>query len=371
MKKFAQETTDVIKEPTQEISKVPEQIAEQGLKGGDVPEWFYVRQIQLFINQLPWEYLNKPNPKLNVTPTIDNPTQKALDELAQIAQDLNSFVLSDSIRRIKAGDLKTGADQLFDAKNEINKLIKHQSEFLKEVGDKDWTYQEKIQHIRLSKYPSYFPKPWQPRNIGSYVTGDSRNGQFKCGPPGYEKIISTVNTTPDSFRICQTPDYNHFLMWGPECWNCGINGPDPRFYMVKAKYPDAFSYTQIKRRLENHEWSPLISSPGVRPYIVPPPQGSSYYSNPNNPQTKIEGVRFFDAEDEKEYYRLEKLYYDFKAQEESSAKTYNDLYLNYYKHKQKKSPYSAPNVWSKEIYSQNINNIVKLAELFEKFVKKF
>lgn len=336
----------------------------------------YVIQIQNFINQLPWEYLDKPNPKLNITKTIDGPTTQALNALEKIGSELNSNILLDSIKHIKNGDLKAGADQLFDAKTELNEIFTHKAKFLDEVGDKQWSYQDKLSYIQAHpEYPKYFPHPWQPRNLGSFVTGDDRSGTFKCGPPGYEKSMPSLQKmTPEIFRVCQTPNYNLFLMWGPECWNCGINGPDPRFYAIKAEHPEAFNSANIKKRLQHHDWSPLIPSPGIRPYVVPPPKGSPYYANPNDPQP-AEGVRFFNSRDEADYYKYLAAYVEFKKQEGKDAEEYNNLYHQYFadqgRSKKKPSLYAPPNEWSKNIYhgqvhASKLNNLLKLANVLKK-----
>ena len=153
-----------------------------------------------------------------------------------------------------------------------------------------------------------------------------------------------------------TPNYNHFLMWGPDCVQCGMNGSDPRMLRLKGAYPGVFAYKAVKKRMDNHEWHPVIPSPGFIPYIEPPPPGSEHYKNPNEPRTGEEGVRFFDQEDENEYYRLRKMYDEFKAQEMKNAETANYNVQFFTKHPDKKlpAPWKSPNQWSAELYGRVI-----------------
>lgn len=327
------------------FTKYANSLSMKALRGEPVPDDFYYKQIQSFVNQFPWQSLERPSPNVPVDGKMGPALQKALTDLEAIGHETKSATLSSAIENIKSGKLKEGVDELFDAKSEVTKIIREDSEYLKETGQKGWSYQERLQYLNTAVYPIYFPKPWHARNLGSYVSGDpAKSGKFICGPwLPYEK-----------FRTCQTPYYNHFLMWGPDCPPCGVNVSDPRHLKIKRKYPNVFTYENIKKRLDNHMWSPVIPSPGVAPYVVPPPKGSAYYSNPNDPDTETEGVRFFDAEDEAEYYKYLELYNKFKEKEMKSADTirYQEEFLKQYPHKKLPSRYKPPNEWSKAYYDR-------------------
>ncbi len=161
-----------------------------------------------------------------------------------------------------------------------------------------------------------------------------------------------VPQTDEDFRVCQTPIFNHFLMWGPSCPNCGTTISDPRYLKLKSKYPEAFTPEKNKHRRVNHIWSPTVPSPGIRPYVAPPPAGSPYYSNPRDPKPETEGVRFFDSEDEALYYEYLEKYNQFKEQFGAEAEAYNKKFFEMRPHKQTVSRGKPPNEWSVAQYGR-------------------
>jgi len=226
------------------------------------------------------------------------------------------------------------------------KDLKTDEKYFAEKGEQPgWSYEKKRQYMSTTLYPSYFPKPWQARNMCSFVSGGDKHGKFV-------NIPNEVNeATEAQFRSCQTPQFNHFLMWGPDCPSCGINGTDPRYLRVKSKYPGAWTPEVMKKRRVNHIWSPIVPSPGFTPYVAAPPEGSPYYQDPNNP-TPEEGVRFFDQEDERLYREYMAKYLQFKKEFGAEAEEYNQKFFAMLPHKKTKSRGKAPNEWSAAQYGR-------------------
>jgi len=340
-------------------------LPERAMRGEDVPEEFYIELIQKYINELPWKYLDKPSPNLPQDGKMGQNTINAINLLEDINTGLVSHTLYNAIKSFKAKDWRRCVEQLFDAKSELGSMLKHDSKALAAVGDRDWTYKEKLEYMQKTAYPGYFPMPWDSR-----VGRDVSTGEL-CAPPGF----SVPGVKTDNFRICETSKYHNFLMWGPQedgtiCVKCGINGPDPRKSYIRYKYPGAFSYHTIKK---NKGALAMIPSPGVNPYIEPPPRGGPYYSDPNNPDLHTEGYRFYDKEDEDFYYRYLKYFNKFKKQEEDNAKAYNDLFFAYFEQRgrNKKIPMSEFEQYKGHAHAGRVDKIVKLADLFSlKYSKK-
>jgi hypothetical protein len=309
----------------------------------------YITKIQQFINELPWDNMDLNKPNLPLDGLMGQKVHDSLNILKKIGEEAPCPTLINAINTIQSGDVQKGSLQLADAKDELVNIFEQNEKYRSAIGDKKWTYQDKLQYLQSSQYPNYFPKPWQPKNSVSYNSAD-KYGEFELGA-----------LTPELYRVGQTPKYNHFLLWGPEYPGEGINGPDPRLNLIKSKYPEVFSHEQLKARLQAGEHSPIISSPGVKPYTIPPQKGS-YYTDPHNPKTSTEGMRFFDEEDENLYYTYLEAFNKFKEQEGDSAKQYNDLYLTYKKDWQSKTPKLDYKI--KEA-SSSVDEILKLADDFE------
>jgi hypothetical protein len=315
----------------------------KAIKGLPVSDKFYIQNIQSRINQFPWKEFDKQSPNIQVTQKIDPPTQKALGELRAIGELIKNKTLLGSLDNIEQGKLREGASLLFDSIQEIQKLMRQNEKYIQHTGGKRWTLQEKVEYIKATRFPVYFPRPWQPANVGRRVSGGAAHGEV-CGPWQPE----------GQFRTCETPYYNHFLMWGPDCPGCGVNATDPRRSLIKRKYPEVFTYEKIRERMKNHIWSPVLPSPGVAPYVVAPPEGTPYYKNPHDPHPEVEGVRFFDAQDERLYREFERAYAEFKKAEASKAETlaYNQKFFDRYPHKQVAARAKAPNEWSSTFYGR-------------------
>ena len=315
----------------------------------NVPDKFYIDNIQKTINlQFPWERLDMQKPVVPRDGIMGPATKKALTDIKRIATELKNQTALDALKKIEAGELRAGASELWDSAREIEKIVKTDSRYFEEIGDKDiyepggWNYQKKLQYLSSTIYPIYFPKPWQAKNMCSFVGGKGdKHGKFTKMP-----------ATEAEFRNCQTPTFNHFLMWGPECPGCGIGGSDPRHLRVKSKYPEAFTYEKNKKRMENHIWSPTVPSPGFKPYVAAPPEGTPYYADPNDPHPETEGVRFFDADDEKWYREYFDKFQQFKQEFGEAAAEYNEAFFNMLPHKRTTSRYKSPNEWSAGSYGR-------------------
>ncbi|MHA2426429.1 MAG: hypothetical protein ACXADB_00115 [Candidatus Hermodarchaeia archaeon] len=324
----------------------PADMSMSALKGdSNVPDTFYIDNIQKTINlQFPWKQLDMTKPVVPRDGVMGPATKKALDDIKRVATELNNPTAIAALKKIEAGELRAGASELWDAAREIEQMLKTDEKYFAEttgdIYESGWDYQKKRQYLSTTTYPLYFPKPWQAKNMCSIVSGGGRHGEFIKQP------------TEAEFRSCQTPAFNHFLMWGPECPSCGIQGSDPRFLRIKSTYPEAFSFEKMKHRRVNHIWSPVIPSPGFTPYVAAPPEGTPYYSNPNDPRPETEGVRFFDQADEKWYREYLAKFEQFKEEFGGSAAEYNKMFFQMMPHKKTKSRYSAPNEWSANSYGR-------------------
>ena len=303
---------------------------------GQMPEKFYIDNIQKTINlQFPWKELDMPVPTVPRDGVLGVSTKQALEKIKQVATEIKNPTALGALQKIESGDYHHGASELWDSAIEIGKILKTDDKYFSETGeDQAWDYQKKLQYMSTTMYPAYFPRPWQAKNMCSYVSGGDKYGKFTAMP------------SEEEFRSCQTPYFNHFFTWGPECPGCGINGSDPRYLRLKNKYPMAFSADAKDYRRKNHIWSPAVPSPGFAPYVAAPPEGAPYYQDPNNPHPETEGVRFFDAQDEKMYRDYMESYLKFKGEFGAGAEEYNKKFFAMLPHKKTKSRYKAPNEWS-------------------------
>ena len=86
--------------------------------------------------------------------------------------------------------------------------------------------------------------------------------------------------------------------------------------------------------------------------MAPPPQGSPYYRDPNNPNPKEEGVRFFDEEDERLYYEYLEKFQQFKEEFGAEAEEYNQKFFAMRPDKRTQSLKTSPNEWSASSYGR-------------------
>lgn len=310
---------------------------------GEMPDEFYIDNIQKTLTiQFPWDMLDIPKPSVVRDGKMNPSTKAGLQKIKQVATELKNQTALNALKKIEAGDLHRGASELWTSALQIMRTMKTDKKYFKETGEEPgWDYQKKVQYMSTTLYPVYFPKPWQARNMCSFVGGGDKHGKFTKMPG-----------TEAEFRTCQTPQFNNFLMWGPECPDCGVGGADPRYLRVKSKYPQAFTLMKNKHRRVNHIWSPTVPSPGFKPYVAAPPEGSPYYADPNDPKPETEGVRFFDAEDEKMYREYMAKFLQFKEQFGAEAEEYNKKFFAMLPHKKTKSRWKAPNEWSAGQYGR-------------------
>ena len=341
--------------------------------GKPVTQEFRVKQIKAWINQMPWKYLNSPAPNLDINnPNLDDKTMQAVDFLNKIGKDLGLLSLITGTFKVQQGDLDSAANILFDAKAELSKIISDYENYNQLANEKIWPLVEKIKYIKSSNMPAYFPKPWQPKNVGSYV-GGLTHGQFGCHPS--QKKPGEGRKPGEG--ACETPYYNHFLMWGPECQMCGTNGPDPRYLRAKRQFSHLFTDEQIRERAVGKKHTFFIPSPGVAPYI-PPPAPGSVYQNINNPdlldkEVRSEGLKFLSAEDEKDYWKYLKLFNEFKEQEMQkveTAKYINDFFTRFpYKKKKIEHKHGPAFIDPKTLSTSGSTNMHKIFKLANKFIK--
>lgn len=332
MKRFAKLTRKY------ELHLFAQDTASKLIRDEKVADKVYIRNIQTSLKRyFPWDLLEVSKPALSITLKMDEATKAALQKAKQAFQEVNLQAGLQAISKIKNGNLQQGDKELTSSINALKAALKEE----KAEGDpktEGWNAQKKLNYIRMSNYPLYFPKPWQPKNLAMKGIGGNR------------KFV--VPTSEEDFIKGQTPRFNHFLTWGPDCPSCGMVAQDPRKLRLKSKYPSTFGYAQRKRRMQTKQWSPVVPSPGLRPYIAPPPPGSPYYSNPNDPDVETEGVRFFDAKDEKLYYDYLEKYNKFKEEFGKEAEQYNKMFFAAFPHKLTKSRGVSPNQWSSELYGR-------------------
>lgn len=323
-----------------ELRLFAQDTASKLIRDEKVADEIYIRNIQTSLNrQFPWNLLETSKPTLTVTSKMDGPTKAALKKAKQAFQEVNLQAGLQALSKIESGNLQQGDKELSSAISALRAALQEE----KAEGGPElegWDAQKKITYIKMSGYPLYFPKPWQPRNLAMRYTTTGSGKKF------------VVPTSEEDFIKGQTPKFNHFLTWGPDCPSCGMNAQDPRRLKLKSKYPSAFGYAQRKRRMKHKHWSPVVPSPGLKPYVAPPPPGSPYYSNPNNPDVETEGVRFFDAEDEKLYYDYLEKYNKFKEEFGKEAEKYNQMFFAAFPHKLTRSRGISPNQWSSSLYGR-------------------
>ena len=338
-------------------------ISQKLTKGEDVPEPVYICMIKDSLNKFPWKNLGMAALNIPVTGQDNSWPMSHLQFLKEFGNRINRKTGEfDSIllflTKLNSKNFKEALQILHGAKDELSQFIKHNDSYIHYSQDQKGQalptdISAKLQHWENTGFPAYFPQPWHATNVGKDVTV-SGGGGVGCGPwLDYKK-----------FRNCMTPKYNHFLMWGPNvdgttvlCPQCGMGGTDPRLLMLKGKYPNAFTYEMIKLRMKHHMWHPVIPSPGMKPYVAPPPC-DVVYSDPNNPDTRPaskggEGVRWFSSQDCDLWHKWYEKYIQFKKQELDKVETFDYIkkfLCGQYANKLTKSLVEAPNEWSASHY---------------------
>lgn len=257
-----------------------------------------IQHLQKVLDAMPWKELGQGKPKL-MPPSgkIDAETQKALDILKKVSEDFKEPNLIKMFGYIDQGDYFNAQSLAYVAKTQLTKML-FQHSWIKKVspeiiekypGLRMWTREEMFDYLKKTPYPGYFPTPWD----WSYL-GKKYDGSFGCDP---------------SKERCDRSHYNDFMKWGPPEGTMGLGTAyDPRLFRNMDKYPNIWSNRAIRYRMQKNIPSPHIPSPGTGPWM----------DLKNLPK----GKRFLDEEDKQEYFRLLKLYNQFKREAKERGTPY-------------------------------------------------
>jgi len=317
----------------------------------------FIDNIQKTITvQFPWDLVEKQKPSVQRDGIMGPATERALADINKIFTEIKLASGLEAIKKINAGKLKEGASELWDASRELAGIVRPHHKYFADNEDQSWNYQKIVQYITNTKYPSYFPdRPWQARNKCKYIGGSDKYGQYIDLPSIPDNATDKEQKAAlRQLASCETNIFNAFAMWSEKAPEMGMGGTDPRFLRIKSKYPQAWSYANIKKRLNNHSISPFIPSPGFAPYVAPPPPGTppeqAHYKNPNNPDATK--ALFYDSEDEKLYRLYKKKYDQFMQEYGQAAAEYSKKWFALMPHKQTVSRRPAPNEWSATSYGR-------------------